>query len=140
MEPDDANLVDLKLITTCRGMWIPIMYAAFCLEEDLSPVDVWTRVYGLILQNGNLEICKPLIKYLQYQLHGSGDANTAISDEVNNLRQPWVTPEFLMHRNTIMGDMSVSRMNAETAPAAQAAGGTSGGISAADMQAIIEAL
>ena len=108
MEPDDTNLVDLELITTRRGMWIQNKYAALCLEEDLSPVDVWTRVYGLILQNGHLEACKPLIKYLQYHLHGTGDANAAIFDEVNDLCQPQVTPEFLRHRNTVMGHMSVS--------------------------------
>ena len=124
MEPDDTNLVDLELITTRRGMWISNSYAALCLEEDLSSVDVWTRVYGMILQNGHSEACKPLIEYLQYQLHGTGDANSAIFDKVNELRQPRVTTEFFRHRNTVMGHMNVAHPNAGTAPATQTTGGT----------------
>ena len=140
MEPDDTNLVDLELITTRRGMWIPNSYAALCLEEDLSPVDVWTRVYGMVLQNGHSEAFKPLIEYLQYQLHGTGDANAAIFDEVIELRQPRATPEFLRHRNTVLGHMNVACPNAGTAPATQTTGGTGGGTSAADLQTLMEAL
>ena len=90
------DLEEAELITTRRGMWIPNRYAALCLEEELSPVDVWNRVYGAMLQNGHTMVCSPLVQYLQYQLQGTVDGNTAIFN-AQDLNQPCVTTEFLRH-------------------------------------------
>ena len=64
---EDGNLPDLVAITTRRSMWIPNAYAALCLEDSLSPADIWNRVYGMLLQNGHTVVCVPLVQFLQYQ-------------------------------------------------------------------------
>ena len=75
---NDANLTDLEQVTTRCGMWIPNPYAALCLKEGLTPMEVWNRVYGLILQNGHGAVCEPLVKFFQYQVMGAVESNTAI--------------------------------------------------------------
>ena len=64
-EISDANLEDLELIKTRNAMWIPNQYAVLLLDDDLSPVSTWVRVYGAILQNGHLDACRPLVQFLQ---------------------------------------------------------------------------
>ena len=59
----DEDLKEAKLITTRCGMWIPNHYAVLYLEDGLSPVDVWTRVYGALLQNGHTTECSPLVQH-----------------------------------------------------------------------------
>ena len=94
--PANEELEDLELIVTGRGMWIPNSYAALCLEHGLSPVDVWKRVYGAILQDGHGTGCSPLIEFLQYQMLGTAGTNMAIFGH-QDLVQPPISAEFLRH-------------------------------------------
>ena len=55
----DEDLEEAELITTRRGMWIPNCYAALCLEDGLSPVDVWNRIYGASFRIGTLPCAPP---------------------------------------------------------------------------------
>ena len=77
VEVSDANLEDLEMIITRRGMWIPNQYAKLCLG-GLNPAEIWTRVYGSMLQNGHTEAWKPLVEFLQYQVQGTGEFNMAL--------------------------------------------------------------
>ena len=45
----NVNLEDLELLTSCRSVWIPNQYTALCLDENLTPIEVWRRLYGAIL-------------------------------------------------------------------------------------------
>ena len=59
----NANLEDLELLTSHRSVWIPNQYAALCMDENLTPVEVWKRCYGAILQNGHQNACRVLIQF-----------------------------------------------------------------------------
>ena len=104
VEINDANLEDLETIITRKGMWIPNQYAKLCLG-GLNPAEVWTRVYGAILQNGHTEACKPLVEFLQYQIQGSGEFNMALFDEATELTQLQVTSVFLRHRSHVLSHL-----------------------------------
>ena len=126
MTPTDENLEDLKMVSTRRAMWIPNLYASLCLEDGLTPVDVWNRVYGNILTNGHAAVCSPLVQFLQYQLLGSHASNTAIFT-AQELVQPRVTSEFLRHRSSILSHLLPSPS------AGTNASGTGGGNNAGPM-------
>ena len=149
-ELTDANVADLEMITTRRGMWIPNQYAHLCLG-GLSPADIWTRVYGLMLTNGHTEACKPLVEFLQYQLQGGANANVALFDEATELEQPRSSTTFLRHRNHILShliDAPAPQATGPTAPpgtqaGAAGSGGTNvnlGGMTFAQLQALIAAI
>ena len=93
---DDNNLEDLVSVKTRRGMWIPNSYAALCLGDELGPVNIWNRLYGVMLQKGHTTVCSPLVQYLQYHLRGAVRTNEAIFDSTD-LLQPQVNAEFLRH-------------------------------------------
>ena len=114
MTPTEANLEDLVMVGTRRSMWIPNLYASLCLEDGLTPVDVWSRVYGNIVRNGHAVVCAPLVQFLQYQLLGSHPSNTAIFT-AQELVQPRVTSEFLRHHSSVLSHLippSSAGMNA----------------------------
>ena len=45
-------------------MWIPNRYAALYLEEGVSPMEIWDRMYGDFRRDSTLEYCSPLVDYL----------------------------------------------------------------------------
>ena len=138
---DDANLPDLNAITTRRGMWIPNNYAALCLEDGLTPVDIWNRVYGLMLQKGHTMACRPLVEFLQYHLIGAIATNTGIFDNTS-LIQPRVNAEFLLHRSTLLSHLDTGNTHGTTSQSG-AGGSTTGGpfgMTAAQFQAFVEAM
>ena len=45
-------------------MWIPNQYVALYLEEVVSPVDVWERLYRALRWDVTLEAGSPLVDYL----------------------------------------------------------------------------
>ena len=108
--PDEDNLEEIVLIGTRRTMWIPNVYASLCLEEGLTPVDVWNRVYGNLIQNGHDAVCAPLMQFLQDQLLGTHASNTAIFTS-QELVQPRVTSEFLRHRSLVLAHLILSDPN-----------------------------
>ena len=140
---DDTNVDDLMLVETRKGMWIPNKYVALCLEDRLSPVAVWNRVYTALLQDGLAAVCSPLVQFLQYQLLGTATSNDALYTN-QDLLQPQATTKFLRHRANVLSHLS--------APAsAETHGGTSGtttggppggtfGMDTAQFQAFIAAL
>ena len=77
---NDENVADIKQVNTYCGMWLPNQYAALCVENGLSPVEVWSRLYGQILQDGTSGICKPLITFLRVQVLGDVIVNAAKYD------------------------------------------------------------
>ena len=137
----EDDLEEAELVTTRRGMWIPNQYAALCLEEGLTPVDVWNRVYGAILRNGHTAICAPLVNYLQYQLQGTVLGNTAIFSP-EDLHQPRVTADFLRHRSRILSHMGGQQGDGgSTNPNTTGAGmGGAFGMTPEQFQAFIEAM
>ena len=108
---DDDNLDDLTRITTRRGMWIPNCYAALCLGGDLGPIEVWNRIYGVMLQKGHTAVCSPLLHYLQYHLRGAVLSNDAAFGHTD-LLQPRVNAEFLRHHFSILSHLVVNAPNA----------------------------
>ena len=140
---DDANVDDLVLIETQKGMWIPNKYTALCLEDGLSPVAVWNRVYPALLQDGLTAVCTPLVQYLQYQLLGMATLNDALYAN-QDLLQPRATSEFLRHRANVLSHLSIPTSAGAhgglggTAPSAQPGGAF--GMDAAQFQAFIAAL
>ena len=139
----DANLPDLTPITTRRGMWIPNEYAALCLEDNLTPVDIWNRVYGLLLQNGHSVICSPLVQFLQYHLMGAIATNAAIFNDTS-LSQPRVTADFLRHRSALLGHLATGGTSTGNNPSNPGSGGSTAngpfGMSPAQFQAFIAAM
>ena len=116
---DDDNLKDLVSIKTRRGMWIPNSYAASCLSGDLGPIEVWNRLYGVMLQKGHTAVCSPL---LQYHLRGAVQSNEAAFGPTD-LLQPRVNAEFLRHRSSILSHL---RANAPNVPGGGGAASSSG--------------
>ena len=139
MDENDIDNDDVESFATRRGMWLPNSYAALCLGEQLTPVDVWNRLYSVIVQNGHLEACSPLIRFLQYQLLGSDPDNNALYQE-DDLTQPNVTPAFLRHRAEVLSDLIGPTANASGSTSNTGGSGGSAGLSAADLQALIQAL
>jgi len=131
-EISDANLEDLELIKTRNAMWIPNQYAVLLLDDDLSPVSTWVRVYGAILQNGHLDACCPLVQFLQVQLLGNSVSNT---HPFVGLTQTFTSESLIRHRNAALSHMTT--MVALSAPHAPA---PMQGMSAIDFQALIAAL
>ena len=138
VDKNDIGNEDVESVASCRAMWIPNAYAALCLGEQLTPVDIWNRLYNTIIQNGHLEACSPLIRFLQYQLLGSDPDNQAVYQE-GGLTQPNVSPAFLRHRAEVLTDLTVSA-SSTAALANTGSAGSSSGLSAADLQALITAL
>ena len=138
---NDANLPDLTPITTRRGMWIPNSYAALCLEDNLTPVDIWNRVYGLMLSNGHTVICSPLVEFMQYHLMGAIATNLGIFDDTS-LLQPRVNADFLRHRSTLLGHLAPGGNNNKTTQAGVGGNPTGGpfGMTAAQSQAFVAAM
>ena len=120
-------------------MWIPNKHAALCLEDGLSPVAVWNRVYPALLQDGLTAVCSPLVQYLQYQLLGTATANDALYTN-RDLLQPQVTSEFLRHRASLLSHLSTSTSGGMGG--VNSGGQASGafGMDAAQFQAFIAAL
>ena len=138
VDENEIDNDDVETIITRRGMWLPNAYVALCLGEQLTPVDIWNRLYNTLVQNGHLEACSPLIKFLQYQLLGSDPDNHAIYQE-DDLTQPNVSPSFLRHRSEVLSDLVPA--SAGNTPAGNGTNGNNGsGLSAADLQALIAAL
>jgi len=135
IEVTDANLEDLEPITTRSAIWIPNQYAALLLDDSLTPVVTWSRIYGAILQNGHQDSCKPLINFLQVQLLGSNAANVFPFVIGEDLIQPIMAPSLIRHRNSVHRHMAVTPVLGAPplVPPPQ-------GISAQDFQALVTAL
>ena len=138
VDENEIDNEDVETIVTCQAMWLPNAYAALCLGEQLTPVNIWNRLYNTIIQNGHLEACSPLIRFLQYQLLGNDPDNLAAYQE-GDLMQPNISPAFLRHRAEVLTDLTASATNASASTNAGSAGGNAG-LSAADLQALIQAL
>ena len=139
---DDANVDDLVMVTTRKGMWIPNKYAALCLEDGLSPVAVWNRVYPALLHDGVTTVCSPLVQYLQYQLLGASASNDALYT-IHDLLQPRATSDFLRHRAQVLSHLSTASTTPGRSSGGAPAGGPPGGafgMDASQFQAFIAAL
>ena len=134
MVTTDETLEDLTLITTRRSMWIPNHFAALPLEENLSPVDVWERLYGVLARDGIMEECAPLLEFLAYQLLGTDRSNEAAFPE---LSQPNANAALVRHRQAVMDHLSPSTSTNGVNPVI---GGDTSGLSAADFRSLVEAL
>ncbi len=132
----EANVVDIEQVNTYRGMWLPNQYAALCLEEGLSPVEVWNRLYGQILQDGASDACKPLITFLRVQLLGDVMVNAAIYDPVE-LPIPRPSLSFHRHRLKVMSHLLQSSI---ATSANQSSGTTTSGLSTDDFQKLVVAM
>ena len=89
VDENDIDNKDVEEVITRCGMWIPNLYASLCLGNNLTPVDIWNRLYSNIVQSGHLQACALLISYLQYQMLG-GELNNAAIYHDNDLTQPCV--------------------------------------------------
>jgi len=108
------------------------MPCSFLLDDDLSPVSTWVRVYSAILQNGHLDACRPLVQFLQVQLLGNSDSNT---HPFLGLAQTLASASLIRHRNAVLSHMTTTvALGAPLAPAPMQ------GMSVNDFQALIAAL
>ena len=116
-------------------MWLPNQYAALCLEEGLSPAEVWSRLYGQVLQDGASDACKPLLMFLRVQILGDVMVNAAIYDPVE-LPIPRPSISFHRHRMKVMSHLmppsSATSVN-------QTSGPTTSGLSTDDFQKMVVA-
>ena len=102
------------------------------LDDDLSPVSSWVRVYGAITQNGHLDACLPLVQFLQVQLLGNSKSNT---HSFRGLAQTFASASLIRHRNAVLSHLTTTvALGAPPAPAPMQ------GMSANDFQALIAAL
>ena len=134
---NDQNVADIELVTTRRGMWIPNQYAALCLEEGLNPVETWSRIYGMILQDGATVACKPLIDFMRVQLMGDVVDNESFFD-VDELPQPRPGRSFLRHRQGVLSHMMPTATTVNAPQASNALNST--GISMDEVRALISTL
>ena len=134
-EVSDANLEDLEAITTRNAVWIPNQYAALLLDDSLTPVATWSRIYGAILQNGHQDSCEPLIQFLQVQLLGRNATNDLPFVIGEDIVQPIMAPSLIRHRNALHRHMFVAPV-----PGAPPLVPPPQGISAQDFQALVIAL
>ena len=114
-------------------MWIPNQYASLVLEDNLTPAQVWGRIYGQILRDGATNVCKPLIHYLQVQMLGMVVHNAAMFDTDSELIPPRASPLLMRHRGKVLSHLS-------SAPAGIASGVTTAPITTANFQDIIDAM
>ena len=137
---NDENVADIEAIITRYAMWIPHQYAYLCIGDDLTPADIWKRVYPALLAHGHTGICKPLVDFLRVQLVGPDEANEVILDE-GDLTFPRPSPSLLRHRNQVLRHLlTPEQIPAPVIPMGiPAPAGGAGGISAADLQALIVA-
>ena len=105
VEVEDQNLGDLVTLATRRGMWIPNQYAALVLEDNLTPAQVWGRLYRQILRDGTTNVCKPLIHYLQVQMLGMVALNAALFDTDSELVPPCASPLLMRHRGKVLSHL-----------------------------------
>ena len=70
-------------------MWFPNYYEALLLKENLTPVNVWTKLYGEMCTTGLLIFCTTLVNYLRFQLLGNVPLNTVI-DDGDDIVQPQI--------------------------------------------------
>jgi len=132
----DANVADIKQVNTYRGMWLPNQYAALCLEEGLSPAEVWSRLYGQVLQDGASDACKPLLMFLQVPILSDVMVNAAIYDPVE---LPIPRPRMFFHRHC-MKVMSHLMPPSSATSANQTSGPMTSGLSTDDFQKLVVAM
>ena len=118
-------------------MWIPNQYAALCLEEGLNPVETWSRIYGMILQDGATVACKPLIDFMRVQLMGDVVDNESFFD-VDELPQPRPGRSFLRHRQGVLSHMMPTATTVNAPQASNALNST--GISMDEVRSLISTL
>ena len=136
VEVTNDNLADLVTIKTRRGMWIPNQYAALVLEENLSPAQVWVRLYSQILRDGAIRACKPLIQFLQVQMLGLAAENVALYDSDRELSQPRPSASLSRHRNQVL----IHLMQSTPASLSGIVAPASGAITTANFQDLIDAM
>ena len=116
----DANLEDLELM----------------LDDDLSPVSTWVRVYGAILQNGHLDACRPLVQFLQDQLLGNSASNT---HPFLGLAQTFASASLIRHRNAMLSHLITTvALGAPHAPAPTPSSSTFGSQSACNLLSCLQ--
>ena len=103
-EATTENVIDLDLVTTRRTMWIPNKYAALCIEEDMSPVEVFRRVQNALVQDEVSNECKPLVDFLRAHLVGNHPSNSAIYLD-SELTQPRSSTSLIRHRNKVLDSL-----------------------------------
>lgn len=136
----DENVGDIEALITRAGMWIPHKYAHLCLGDDLSPVDIWKRVYPALLQNGHVDVCKPLVEFLRVQLNGGHESNEAVLDD-DDLTYPRPSNTLIRHRNQVLRHLLSPSSSAGTSAGPNVAPqGGIGGMSPSDFQALLAAL
>ena len=116
-------------------MWIPNQYAALCLEEGVSPVDVWGRLYRALRRDSTLEACSTLVDYLQAQLRGNVKSNESPYD-ADELVEPRTDVSLIRHRTGILQHMEPP--DAKIAPPAPAPNDV--GLMDSDLQELIVSL
>ena len=127
------NVSDLELVTTRRTMWIPNYYAALCIEEDMSPADVFKRVHGALVQDGVSKECKPLVDFLKAQLIGNDKSNYAIYSD-SELTQPRSSAALIRHRNKVLSSLYTP------VPSAPTSSSSIQGLSIQDIKALMEVM
>ena len=70
----------------------------------MSPVEVFKRVHGALVQDGVSNECKPLVDFLKAQLVGKEKSNYAIYLD-SELAQPKSSTALIHHRNKVLSSL-----------------------------------
>ena len=88
-------------------MWVPNRYSALLLEQNITPVNSWTQLYGSISSEGLLQFCTTLINYLRFQLLVNVPLNTELVYGYD-LVQPQIDARLLRNRLSVLKHMAPS--------------------------------
>ena len=75
-----SNMANQEPLTVPKVMWVPNCYEALLLKENLTPVNVWTRLYREMRTKGLFLFYTTLVNYLRLQILGDVSLNTVLDD------------------------------------------------------------
>jgi hypothetical protein len=102
-DPDDA---EIELITTRHYMFLPAVYVPLCLNANgFSPKQMWEILYPAIIQCQEMDICTPLVRWLQVASTGKTlEKPLAVGAPASSilLYAPPADEALLKHRHDIL--------------------------------------
>ena len=89
-------MANLEPLTVRKLMWVLNCYEALLLEENLTPVNVWTRLYREMRTKGLFLFYTTLVNYLRLQILGDVSLNTVL-DDGEEIFQPQIYASLLLN-------------------------------------------
>jgi hypothetical protein len=97
--PDDEEYEE---IITRKCMFLPAVYAPYLMRSTgYTPQEVWTILHPLIVQRQELEVCRPLLQWLQLASTGTG-RTPQLPTNVMTLTVPAADEKLLNHIHSVL--------------------------------------